>query len=534
MDNQFNPNEMTPLRRAALGQRDNIKAIKGVDGLIYSPYTDTQACLLPENPKGWTAANAPKGDLTIPAKIEFEGKEYTIDCIGFCAFIGCAEITSVTLPSTIKSIGALAFAGCVGLQQIKLNKGLMVIEGNAFQDCIGLKQVQLPDTMYAIGSASFINCANLQSIHFNNGLHYLANAAFVHCAALTQIELPDTLAEIPEAAFGACTQLQKVKLPAQLNVLGMNAFGEDEKITEIELPDTLKYLSGLNGTGIQQISLPKNLQRIGTRAFEGCTQLTDLQLPESVINIDPYAFNGCSHLTHIFIPDSVKGFAPAMLNGCEKLEKIDWGFPLFVSEGLIYEYLKDNDVALSGYLKAPQGSLEVPATRVHNQKMVYVTAIKDAALSDCEKLTSINVPDQIIYMGKASLDNCDQLSTINWNAGQGMIQKDGLLYKPTGNGEVSLFLCLKSPTGKFALPATIEHKGQTYSVTAIEKYALSESLALEDLEIPDSIKSIGTYAFAQCNRLQHVQLSEGKQISKTAFWGCNALPQLNQYKYPKE
>ena len=45
------------------------------------------------------------GSITIPDKIEYEGKEYSVTAIGEGAFKECAGLTSVIIPNTVASIG---------------------------------------------------------------------------------------------------------------------------------------------------------------------------------------------------------------------------------------------------------------------------------------------------------------------------------------------------------------------------------------------------------------------------------------------
>ena len=53
------------------------------------------------------------GDVVIPSSITVEGKEYTVTSIGFRAFEGCSDLTSVTIPNSVTSIRKFAFSGCI-------------------------------------------------------------------------------------------------------------------------------------------------------------------------------------------------------------------------------------------------------------------------------------------------------------------------------------------------------------------------------------------------------------------------------------
>lgn len=59
-----------------------------------------------------------QGDVTIPSKIEVDGKEYTVVGIDTNAFFYNTSITSVTLPDNLKYINGGAFSNCYNLENI--------------------------------------------------------------------------------------------------------------------------------------------------------------------------------------------------------------------------------------------------------------------------------------------------------------------------------------------------------------------------------------------------------------------------------
>ena len=81
-----------------------------VDNIDYDLYTDGTA---------WVAdGKKAKGDVTIPSKIEVDGKEYTVVGINSNAFSYNESITSVTLPDNLKYINDKTFSYCYNLENI--------------------------------------------------------------------------------------------------------------------------------------------------------------------------------------------------------------------------------------------------------------------------------------------------------------------------------------------------------------------------------------------------------------------------------
>ena len=65
------------------------------------------------------------------------------------------------------------------------------------------------------------------------------------------------------------------------------------------------------------------------------------------------------------------------------------------------------------------------------------------------------------------------------------------------------------------------------SVTSIGDGAFSYCESLEQINIPDSVTSIGDGAFADCTSLRQINIPDGvTSIGDGAFWGCKSLEQI--------
>ena len=114
-----------------------------------------------------------KGDYVVP-------KGTT--CIGYGAFIGCEQLTSIYLPEGVTRIEYCAFKSCHGLMSVVLPKGLKSIKDNAFEGCRNLRTITLPKSLTNIGLDVFSCCENLKEIRVakekkERFLMYLSNLA---------------------------------------------------------------------------------------------------------------------------------------------------------------------------------------------------------------------------------------------------------------------------------------------------------------------------------------------------------------------
>lgn len=58
-------------------------------------------------------SNEYSGAVTIPAKVTYSGKTYSVTSIGYAAFASCSGLKSVEIPNSITSIGNYAFYECI-------------------------------------------------------------------------------------------------------------------------------------------------------------------------------------------------------------------------------------------------------------------------------------------------------------------------------------------------------------------------------------------------------------------------------------
>lgn len=169
--------------------------------------------------------------------------------IGDSAFKGCANLKTVTLPSSVTEIGTRAFwdcrrleivtvpagitqvkeytfSGCYNLRRVSLPEGLATIARYAFQGCRALLEAIPPETVTSIGEYAFANCYCLERIV----LSYLTLAkinghCFEGCAGARYIDLA-AVTEIGSAAFSGCEGAGTLFIPYTCETIGGSAFAD--------------------------------------------------------------------------------------------------------------------------------------------------------------------------------------------------------------------------------------------------------------------------------------------------------------------
>ena len=86
----------------------------------------------------------------------------TVTSIGYSAFGGCTELTSITIPNGVTSIGKTVFDGCTGLTgSLIIPDNVTTIGNGAFRGCTGLTSITIPNSVTSIGNNAFYNVAHI-------------------------------------------------------------------------------------------------------------------------------------------------------------------------------------------------------------------------------------------------------------------------------------------------------------------------------------------------------------------------------------
>ena len=81
-----------------------------------------------------------------------------------CAFCGCSELTSISIPNSVTTIGFFAFDGCRNLTSITIPASVTSIRNSAFRNCSSFTSISIPNTVTTIGDEAFRGCSGLTEI----------------------------------------------------------------------------------------------------------------------------------------------------------------------------------------------------------------------------------------------------------------------------------------------------------------------------------------------------------------------------------
>ena len=143
-----------------------------------------------------------------------------------------------------------------------------------------------------------------------------------------------------------------------------------------------------------------------------------------------------------------------------------------------------------------------------------VTSIGNWVFRDCTSLTSVAIPTSVTSIGDGVFYCCESLTSIEVsNNNENYSSTDGVLFNKNKSELITY------PAGKTDSEYAIPN-----SVTSIGSYAFFDCESLTSVTIPNSVTNIGVYAFYGCKSLTSVTIPDSViSIGDYAFSYCESL-----------
>ena len=261
--------------------------------------------------------------------------------------------------------------------------------------------------------------------------------------------------------------------------------------TQVKMSDTV--VVGLESYAGKDLIIPNFATSIGEKAFYDNKKITSVTIPSSVTSIGMDAFAGCTGLTSVTIGSGVTSIGESAFYNCRGLTSVTIG---------------------SG-----------------------VTSIGQSAFSGCSGLTSVTIPDSVTSVGYNAFYGCSGLTTITVAEGNSVYHSSGNCVIET-DSKTLIVGCKSSIIPSDGSVTSIGERAFYYctgltsvtipdSVTSIGAWAFSDT-GLTSVTIPDSVTSIGKRAFFYCTGLTSVTIPGSvTSIGEYAFYICRGLTSIN-------
>ena len=196
-----------------------------INGMFFSLSSNGKATV-ENNPNYYS------GNVTIPEKVKYQGKEYTVNTIGEQAFVNCRDMTSVTIPNSVTSFRGWSFANCTGLTSVTIPNSVEIIGAASFSGCKNLVSITLSENLMDIREYVFRNCSSLKSLTIPNSVTMLSELTFENCTSLTSIVIPNSVTTIGKSFVG-CTNLATITIGSSVRKIELLSFSNCTKMKTV-------------------------------------------------------------------------------------------------------------------------------------------------------------------------------------------------------------------------------------------------------------------------------------------------------------
>lgn len=254
---------------------------------------------------------------------------------------------------------------------------------------------------------------------------------------IVSLTIPDSVTTLQNRICSGCTSLREVWLPSGLTVIPDETFDGCSSLSTVHFPKTLREIrsDAFCGTGLTEFIAPDSLTAIWSYAFKDCARLIKVDL-KNVSSVSGGAFQSCTALQSVRLSDTLTELPDHLFDGCTLLSEID---------------MPDNPIAISAFI--------LNGTAYYNDQSNWDNGVlyADGYLIAADK-TFASLTEYTVKAGTLVIAD-------NAFSGVGYTAK------------------LK----KMTLPNGLYRIGQS---------AFSKLYSLTEINIPDSVRSVGYGAFS--------------------------------------
>ncbi len=451
-----------------------------------------------------------------------------------------AKLASITLSSSVSSVGIEAFSSCENLKTVTLlNKDITGLY-HAFVGC-NIESISMPshislrEIFGTSGSFSYLP-ESLKTVNIINSKdNTIPNGAFRY-SYIENITLPEGITTIGEHAF-ADSALKNVNIPTTVTSIGSYAFsnanledfeykGTLNQWIAIEFensysnPTTITKSLKIDGEELTDINI-SGVSKISNYAFSGCTSLNSATISNELTQIGKSAFSGCNNLTKLTmpyvnfvnIPSSLKTLTITSATQLDKdvfknlsnltkltlpsnLTAIHGSEGLTTSTQLYYLGTLDDWIKIDFENDKANPTYYTNNLYINDKKVTEVASlqsnIKQYAFINCTDITKVELSNTTTQVGTDAFSGCTKISQIN--------------YAGTLDQWANInFTSEKSNPTYFAQKLHLNNKEVTKvelsSATSIAPNSFIRCSAITEVELSDTITSIGAGAFNGCTGL---------------------------------
>ena len=156
---------------------------------------------------------------------------------------------------------------------------------------------------YEISGSPFYENGEIKKLVVSEGITEIGNSLFDHCRNIAAVSFPNTLTRIGKRAFFAYAdgELAALEFPSSVTTIGDEAFSDQ---------------------GMTSVTLPKTLTTLGTYLFRSADNLQSVRV--ECAEIPAFCFVSCGKLSQMTLSKNVKKIGANIINYCTQLKTITY------------------------------------------------------------------------------------------------------------------------------------------------------------------------------------------------------------------
>ncbi len=464
-----------------------------------------------------------------------------ITYIGSSAFNGCTKLNDITIPDTVTTLGAGAFYNTAYYNdESNWENGLLYLENyllSANKNISG--EIVIKDGTTLMAGGLFKGNKNITKVTIPGSLTIVSGESFRECSNLTEVVLLEGVKEIGEMAFWNCPKLVKITIPASFQKVGSSAFG-NTRIKEPHYNGTIDQWVSIdfdnysenpiytaktlyiNGEELKEAVISAPIVKKG--AFANCKTLEKVTLTDSVVEIEEQAFWYTFNLKEINFGKNITKVGRNVFEYCSNIEKVNTTASVNEWAQIDFYNGQSNPISISN-------SLYVNDMLLENATFSGVTEIKPYTFYNCDSLKSIKIADTVEIINKGAFSGCENLAQVEFSNSVETIGEsafsncsnlaqieiadsvktfcEGAFANSTninyvnflGSFEQWINIDFEGGANPVSYAKSLYINGELLeevnfeNITEIKPYIFSGCASIKTITIPDTVETIGAYAF---------------------------------------
>lgn len=344
----------------------------------------------------------------------------------------------------------------------------------------------------AIAKSAFAGNLTVKTLEIPENVTKIGDYAFECCPALESVSFPASLREVGMGAFSGCVKLATVEVSEGVEKFGDGAFFFCKKLSDFAFPGSVCEVGDYmfaECSSLSKVTFKEGLPEVSERMFWGCASLRSAMLPESVKSIGALAFAKCEMLSEFAIPAGVTEVGAYAFDGCGSLRSVT--FPAKVLREATFRSCYGLESFTLG-----EG----------------VETIEEGAFRGASFEGEFAIPASVTTIAPGAFNSFNAAGYNVAEKNPNYSSLDGVLFSK------DMTKLLAYPAGRFE-----EHYEIPASVTTIGSYAFAGVFFLSELELPATVTTLEDDAFYLLVNLEEFTVpATVTSMGKRVFENMNA------------